>query len=54
MIEKIKAILSSVRFWQIVGAGVIVWLESGDWKKGLLVILTASVGVGTIDKFIKR
>lgn len=53
MISKIKEILGSVRFWQVVGAGVIVYLETNDWKKGLLTILGASVSIGTIDKFSK-
>ena len=50
MIAKIKAILGSVRFWQLVGAGIVVWLQTGDWKLGVISVLGGSVAVGTIDK----
>jgi len=54
MYNKIKEILGSPRFWQIVVAGLVIWLETNDWKKGVLTILTGSVGVGTIDRFSEK
>jgi len=55
MLEKIKSILGSIRFWQVVGAFVVYLLGQYGFLPAELVvaisgILGVSVTVGTIDK----
>jgi hypothetical protein len=54
MLNKFKEILNSRRFWEVVGIGIIIFLQSGDWKYAVITILTASVGIDTIDRFSKK
>ena len=49
MIDKLKVILSSPRFWQIVAAGIVIWLQTNNWKFGVISILGGSVVVGSAD-----
>ena len=51
MIKKIGEILNSIRFWQLVGASVIVYLQTGDWKLAVITLLGGSTVIGTVDKF---
>lgn len=53
MWKKITELLSSRRFWLIVLGGILVWLQTNDWKLGAISAITAIVGVGTLDKFSK-
>ena len=53
MWSKFMALFSSRRFWLIILGGVLVWLQTNDWKLGAISAITAIVGVGTIDKIGK-
>jgi hypothetical protein len=62
MIEKIKAILNSVRFWSFTFGEIGLWLgyiaKNGFDLASLLTllgsILVTAAGVGTIDKFSNK
>ena len=59
MFDKIKAILGSIRFWQIVVAAVLLYLgEVGviglEVAKTIAGVLGVSVTVGTVDKVAKN
>jgi hypothetical protein len=54
MIGKIKELFSSIRFWQIVAASIVIWLQTGDWKIAVISVLTGSVVVGSADSVASR
>jgi len=59
MLKKIKEILSSVRFWQVVIASVVYYLGvvgiiPSTIADAITAVLGVSVSIGTIDKFGKN
>lgn len=54
MIDKICEILESPRFWQIVAAGIVIWLQTNNWKLGVISILGGSVTVGSLDSIATK
>jgi len=59
MIDKIKLLLSSIRFWQLLIASVIVILGqegviSPEIANTIAGLLGASTLIGTVDKLAKR
>ena len=58
MIEKIKALLGSIRFWQLVCGTIVVILGqsgviSADTANTIAALFGLSVTIGTIDKVTK-
>ena len=51
MFDKLWAILGSERFYANAGIGLMVWLQTNDWRQGLMWFLGLVVGVYTIDRF---
>lgn len=49
MKQKIVDLLGSIRFWQLVGTGIVIWLQTDNWKMGIITILGGSVAVGSAD-----
>jgi hypothetical protein len=52
--QKLKDVLSSKRFWELVAVGAVIYLQTNDWRNALITILIGSVGVETIDKLGKN
>ena len=54
MINKILGFFGSERFYANIMIGVMIWLQTNDWRQGLLAFLGLFVGVYTIDRFSEK